>query len=239
MARSDLEKFQRRLSLAAYFRHVFGVENVHDPASVRQFYIMLEQQPEGYDVEGRSYVLKVLDGLAKINSSDLLRYDANVRRHTEALNHRRTEPITLKYFQILAALMTEHYLDRFTDDADAFLANLNAFVEEQNKVRGGYVSLPTFDAGDLNKLAFWMATGSGKTLVMHLNYYQYLDYVEGHPDRQPENILLVTPNEGLSRQHMAEMEKSGIPCQRFNAQTPILYGKDPWTVKVIEITKLV
>ena len=235
MARSTLEHFQRRLALVAYFRHVFGIEDVHDPQSVRRFYDLLKDQ-EGYDAEGRSYVYGILRNRVRgIDEVKLMDYDANVRRHTDALNRRRARPVTLKYFQILAALMTEHYLDRLTHDPDAFLTDLNAFVVEQNKVRGGRVIFPDFTSDDLNKLAFWMATGSGKTLLMHINYYQYLHY---RPDT-PENILLVTTSEGMSEQHMAEMEKSGIPCRRFDATTNDLFSDNPRTVKVIEIHKLV
>jgi hypothetical protein len=32
---------------------------------------------------------------------------------------------------------------------------------------------------DLNKIAVWNATGSGKTLIMHINYHQYLHYSGG------------------------------------------------------------
>jgi len=235
MATSALERFQQRLALVDYFRHVFGVEDVTDPRSVRSFYDALEAQQEGYNAEGRSYVANALEGRVRdMKAEDLLRYDANVKRHTEALNRRRTEPITLKYFQILAALMTERYLDRVTHDPEAFLDKLNAFVKMQNAARGGGIDLPSFTAADLNKLAFWMATGSGKTLLMHLNYYQYLDY---RPD-DSENILLVTPNAGLSEQHIAEMGKSGIPCRRFDADSSDLFTDDARTVKVIEITKL-
>jgi len=231
-----LDRFQRRLALVAYFRHVFGVKHIHDPQAVRAFYDMLKQQPEGYDAEGRSYVSKVLEGLVRgINATQLLTYDANVRRHTEALNRHRAEPITLKYFQILAALMTEHYLDRTTHDPVAFLVDLNAFVDEQNRPRNVRIEFPSFTLDDLNKLAYWMATGSGKTLLMHLNYYQYLHY---RPDA-PENILLVTTGEGMSGQHIAEMEKSGISCRHFSASTTDLFGAHPHTVKVIEIHKLV
>ena len=31
----------------------------------------------------------------------------------------------------------------------------------------------------LNKLAFWMATGSGKTLLMHANFLQYQHALTG------------------------------------------------------------
>ena len=238
MPRNALERFQRRLALVAYFRHVFGVKDVHDPQSVRDFYDMLKRQPEGYTAEGRSYVANVLEGLVRgIDAIRLLAYDANVRRHTDALNRYRTDPITLKYFQVLAALMTEHYLYRVTHAPGTFLADLNAFVDRQNDERGGSIDFPTFTAGDLNKLAYWMATGSGKTLLMHLNYYQYLHYrSETDP---PDNVLLVTTGEGMSAQHMAEMEMSGIPCRHFSASTDDLFGAVPDTVKVIEIHKLV
>ncbi len=236
MSHSSLDRFQRRLALSAYFRHCFGVGDVHDPQSVRAFYNMLKKQPEGYNAEGRSYVANVLEGLVRdIPPARLLTYDANVRQHTQVLNRHRTEPITLKYFQVLAALMTEHYLYRFTHEPDAFLADLNAFVDQQNKARGTRIEYPTFALSDLNKLAYWMATGSGKTLLMHLNYYQYLHY---QPDA-PVNVLLVTTGEGMSEQHIAEMQKSGIPCHRFSATTGDLFGAAPHAVKVIEIHKLV
>ena len=87
---------------------------------------------------------------------------------------------------------------------------------------------------DLNKFAFWMATGSGKTLTMHLNYLQFLHY--SGSDRL-DNIILITPNEGLSAQHMEEMTASGIPSARFG-EGGLLSGH-PRTVRVTEITKLV
>lgn len=233
---STLERFRSRLALVAYFRHIFGVKDVHDHESVREFYDGLSKQREGYNAEGRSYVSSVLEGRVRgIEARQLMAYDANVRRHTETINQHRGEPIVLKYFQVLAALMTEHYLDRIAHEPEAFLRDLNAFVAEQNRARTGRIDFPSFSLDDLNKLAFWMATGSGKTLLMHLNYYQYLHY---YPN-VPENVLLVTPNEGLSEQHISEMCKSGIPCKRFDATTSGLFGAQEQTVKVIEITKLV
>ena len=37
-----------------------------------------------------------------------------------------------------------------------------------------------------------MATGSGKTLIMHLNYLQFLHYGGAE---ELDNIILITPNE--------------------------------------------
>ena len=54
-------------------------------------------------------------------------------------------------------------------------------------------------------------TGSGKTLILHINYYQFFHYTLFSPD----NIILITPNEGLSKQHYEEIKKSGIPCQLY------------------------
>ncbi|MEA3350351.1 MAG: DEAD/DEAH box helicase family protein, partial [Chloroflexota bacterium] len=241
MARSNLEKFKLRLILVDYFRHCFGVTDIHDPKSVRAFYRDLAKRRDGYSTEGRSFTALALTGLVKgIKDEDLRRYDANIKKHIEKINRvRTTETITFKYFQILPALMSEYYFDRLTSAKDTFLADLNAFAEKQNEARRARINYPKFTSGDLNKLAYWMATGSGKTLLMHLNYYQYLDYVENASLDEPENIILITPNAGLSQQHITEMRKSGIPCQGFNAATPSgIFSNQPHSVKVIEITKL-
>ncbi len=240
MSRSALEKLRKRMALTAYFRDAFGVDDPNDPSSVRQYYEELDNQEEGYDDEGRSEVYRFVSFKSDsevLTPDQLLRYDDNVKTHTEALNERRSDPITLKPFQVLACLMAEAYLDRLVNDREAFLDNLNEFANEQNEAKGG-IKFPEFDDSDLDKLAFWMATGSGKTLLMHINYYQYLDYVEDSEDL-PENILLVTPNEGLSEQHIEGLRESSIPCHHFNADTIELQdtGKNP--VKVIEIQKLV
>ncbi|GAH86991.1 unnamed protein product, partial [marine sediment metagenome] len=74
-----------------------------------------------------------------------------------------------------------------------------------------------------------------QTLIMHFNYRQFLHY-----NREPlDNILLITPNEGLSEQHIAEMSASGIPCARFDLEESGLRMDQRNTVRVIEITKLV
>ncbi|MDZ7816705.1 MAG: DEAD/DEAH box helicase family protein [Planctomycetota bacterium] len=80
-----------------------------------------------------------------------------------------------------------------------------------------------------------MATGSGKTLIMHINYRQFLRY----NDLPLDNILLITPNEGLSEQHIEEMTASSIPCLRFDLNESGLGMSEPDAVRVIEITKLV
>ena len=171
-----------------------------------------------------------------VDTLDLARYDDNIRVHLQAINLRRPESITLRYFQYLAALYTELFLDRFFNRRAELVRSLNEFAVERNATR-----LPdepqdaVFVERDLKKLAFWMATGSGKTLIMHLNYRQFLQY-----NNQPlDNILLVTPNEGLSEQHLQELEISGIPARRFDLNDGGFGFSGENAVRVIEITKLV
>ena len=135
----------------------------------------------------------------------------------------------------MAALYTEVVLDRLFNHKAQLLADLNAFVAECNARRlPGEPKDDPFTEDDLTKLAYWMATGSGKTLILHLNYYQFLHY-----NREPlDNILLITPNEGLSEQHLRELELSGIPARRFDLNQSGLF-RTPNEVQVIEITKLV
>lgn len=236
MPSKSFDKFQRRLVLAAYFRQLFGVEDPENSRSIRQYHESLHSTREGFAPGGTSYLAQRLRTMqtVQVPDGDLLRSDANIRRHTEALNARREEAITWKYFQHLAGLMAEHYLHRVKTDAEAFAADINAFAELQNK-RRSYITYPTVSVEDLNKVAFWMATGSGKTLLMHLNYFQYLHYF----GQEIDHILLVTPHEGLTRQHTAEMQRSGIDCAYYlniREQSGELH---PETVKTIEISKLV
>ena len=48
-----------------------------------------------------------------------------------------------------------------------------------------------------------MATGSGKTLLMHCNIRQYMRYATKAGRKNELNrVILLTPNEGLSRQQI-------------------------------------
>jgi hypothetical protein len=58
---------------------------------------------------------------------------------------------------------------------------------------------------EINKIACWCATGAGKTLLMHINKLQVEYYAEKYGVKF-NNLLLVTPNAGLSRQHISELE---------------------------------
>lgn len=89
----------------------------------------------------------------------------------------------------------------------------------------------------LNKLAYWSATGSGKTLLMHANILQYQYYLEKHGRRHELNrLILLTPNEGLSRQHLDEFGKAGISAELFNKDGRGLFTGQ--AVEILDIHKL-
>lgn len=231
--KSEYLKLEQRLVLLAWLHGLFGYE------SNRDLLADMKEAAEGFDALGRSYVyhrLEARGAKVKIPLTDLTRYDDNLREHLRAMNARRPEPITLRYFQYLAVLYTEVFLDWCFHRRGEMLRSLNSFVEKRSAAKpAGEPEDAKFSESDLKKLACWMATGSGKTLIMHINYRQFLHY----NDLPLDNILLITPNEGLSDQHMAEMVASDIPARRFdlNESGLMTTGKD--VVRVIEITKLV
>ena len=225
-------KLEKRLVLLAWLNSLLGYE------SNKQLLSDMKEAEEGWDPYGRSYVYHRIAGRegVKIPLPVLGRYDDNIKAHLEAINARRAGPITLRYFQYLAVLYTEIFLDWYFNSRAKMLAELNKFVTARNLSKPpGDVKDSKFSESDLTKLAFWMATGSGKTLIMHFNYRQFLHYNDGELD----NILLITPNEGLTEQHIEEMNISGVPCERFNLEESGLRLGDKNTVRVIEITKLV
>jgi len=215
--KSEYIKLEQRLVLLAWLNELFGYENNRDLLTD------IKEAAEGFDASGRSYVYHRLEARGdkvRIPLTDLARYDDNIREHLRVMNVRRSDPITLRYFQHLAVLYTELFLDWFFHRLGEMLHSLNGFVEKRNAAKPpGESKDAKFSESDLKKLAFWMATGSGKTLIMHLNYRQFLHY----NDLPLDNILLITPNEGLSAQHMAEMADSDIPARRFDLNESGLY----------------
>ena len=190
---------------------------------------------EGYDAHGQSYLALRLSNLFRGDPSGLYTFDENIKKHLDAINARRPqdEQIVLKYFQLLALLYTEHVLHRVFMDLDNFLRDLNQLVNIRNQT-AGQLGYSPFTQDDLTKFAYWMATGSGKTLLLHINYHQILHYSD-HSGATPfENILLITPNSGLSQQHLNELAISGIPAQLFQQNVATVTSE---TIQLIEITK--
>lgn len=196
---------------------------------------------EGVDDEGVSKLYHAMKSRLfhdNIGSEKLLEYDRNIVRHTNEINEHRREKIQWKYFQYLALLFTEIYLDRYFSDKAKLLEAINGFLRDDFNFRPEtWHGMPEFTEDDLNKVAFWCATGSGKTLMMHINIKQYLYYADKHNAKKLNRILILTPNEGLSKQHLQELEESNFQAELFSkqAQGGLFVGK---SVEVIDINKL-
>ena len=226
-------RLEGRLALLGWLHRQVGYANTRDLLKD------IEQLNEGFREDGRSHISIHLESrsgqMQGLTEGDLQRYDSNIREHLAAMNDGRTEPITLRYFQYLAALYTEIYLDWYSNRAGSLLISLNEFISEHNANCAPDQRYVQFTPNDLSKLAFWMATGSGKTLLLHFNYLQFMHY-----NRKPlDNILLITPNEGLSQQHLDELQVSNIPAIRFDVEQASGLMSQSGAIKVTEITKLV
>ena len=187
-----------------------------------------------------------LFNLTQLPTELLLEYDQNIVKHTQRLNERRItvgeEPIAWKYFQYLALLFTEIYLDWYFSKPHDLLTAIGTQIAAYNEDKPEADQIAGFDEqadawSQLNKLAFWMATGSGKTLLMHANILQYQYYLEKHGRRRELNrMILLTPNEGLSLQHLREFEAAGIEAELFNKEGRGLFAGH--AVEILDIHKL-
>ncbi len=205
---------RNNLVLFDYILNYLGIRNINRLSQ------NLKSQNEGYDAEGRSYFFNTLKGSLKIDETILERYDENIKSYVNHINSVRTEKINLKYFQYLAVLFTEIYFDNEHNNPN-FLSDLNSFANENDKFN--------FKDSDLTKLAYWMATGSGKTLIMHINYLQFHQYNK----KSLDNIILITPSKDMSKQHLEELKKSNISAQIFDPSNPAQE-----LIQVLDIHKL-
>lgn len=217
---------EKHLVLSKYFLHLVGYTEFD---KLREDF---NQTPEGFDAAGNSFILHGLMGKTiLIAENDLMRYDETIKGYEDKLKSNRNETdFSIKYFQYFAILFSEYYFDKLSTSKTQLLADLNVFATKY--CTDSNIPVINFSEDDLRKLAYWMATGSGKTILMHINYWQMIKYF---PDW--ENIILITPNSGLSRQHFEEYRLSGIPCKQYNGSEEslkTLFNE----VLIIEVTKL-
>jgi len=237
--------FLHKLMLNQWLLGLFNVKRFEDLAEH-----MRSEELEGLDENNVHHFHHALTAqlfnLTQLPPELLLEYDQNIVKHTQRLNERRLtrgeEPIVWKYFQYLTLLFTEIYLDRYFHDPQGLLQVLNAQVTAYNADKSVADQIAPFDEQaeawpQLNKLAYWSATGSGKTLLMHANILQYQHYLEKRGRRRELNrIILLTPNEGLSKQHLEEFEKAGISAELFNKDGHGLFTG--YAVEILDIHKL-
>lgn len=223
------------LVLNKYFLSLFGKTEFKDLAED-----MKSVELEGYNEENTSFfhelIIRKYVKLGFLNREKLKEYDENIFRYVRHIGENRGG-LTLKYFQYLSLLFTEIYLDRYFLDRDNFVRDFNEYLTAFNANNAGD-DIGEYTLDGLNKLAYMCATGSGKTLIMHANILQFQHYFEKANEYNSgttfNKIILLTPNEGLSNQHIEEMKLSNIKCSLFEKGT--LYEKKE--VLVIDINKL-
>ena len=235
-----MSRFEDKLILSRWMLAQFGAETLEALGNTLSADHLI-----GFDEENSSKFVHELmtwmpEELREVKDDKLRQYDDNIVRHwcriTKRRNHNGNTLYPL-YFQYLSLLFTEHYLDRYFGDRAALCADLNRFRESFNDKLPEREHITPFEEGDLNKLAIWIATGGGKTLIMHVNILQFQYYLrKAGRDRDFNRVILLTPNEGLSVQHEQELAESGIEGSLF-----VKDGGELFTgtgVEIIDIHKL-
>ena len=248
-------KLDKRLVLAGWLLSEFGFSD--SESGMKHIAAILRNQKTGWDEQNVFYFRRRLEislpENREVTDDQLIQYDRNIFDHwskvvrrRQVREHRDLFPL---YFQYIALLFTEYYLDRWSHDrahgSDALLSEINEFRADFNSRftgRGAAADcVDEFTQNELTKLAFWIATGGGKTLIMHCNILQLEQYLHQRNLRKHFNkYVLITPNEGLSGQHLEEFELSdGFSARRYEKDQPqqrMSYGDVE--IEVIEITKL-
>jgi len=246
-------KFDHRLVLTNWMLELFGVATFEDLGKH-----LRDPAFEGFNEDSISrfhQCMKLIFERPELPNDILLAYDGNIVRHWKRITSRRNadgQNLYPKYFQYLCLLFTEIYLDRYFRNPGKLLTDLNAYAERfnagetpQQMVLGrlfatGFpkdAQIRTYTEADLRKLAFWSATGSGKTLLMHVNILQYQHYQKLNGRESDINrTILLTPNEGLSLQHYNEFRLSGMFADLFDKDAGGLFRGS--SIEIIDIHKL-
>ena len=226
--------FHQHLILNRWLLSLFNVDKVQD---------FFKDEPERFEgvLNGNTLFLEeILYGQffrlhnSPLTADELRRYDLNIVKHWQKITERRNKKdgfeLKMKYFQYLSLLFTEIYLDWYFHKPHDLLNALNqAKADYELTVKEAKIFTP-FDLADLSNLAFWNATGSGKTLIMHVNILQYQHYA-----KKIDKIIVITTNEGLSKQHLDDLLLSDFSASLFDKNAGQLMKSD---VEIIEITKL-
>lgn len=245
--------FGHKLVLNQWIVSLFGFDPLKDHKDgkrtlrpVQPLAKTVKDAPEGMTSENLHQFYKALDvhlqAGAQITRADLLRYEHNIVSHTLAINEKRDRPIVWKYYQWLSLLFAEIYLDRFFADREALLNALNAYVDAFDTYwtdEGYETGITPYELDDLNKLSLQNATGSGKTLLMHVNFLQFRHYASKSLLKHDlTRTVLITPNEQLSLQHAREMKGSNIVASRLLTDSGDLLSSGKSGLRQVDFTEV-
>ncbi len=99
-----------------------------------------------------------------------------LKEYNRYLESQGQKKVNLRYYQILALYFTEVF-----------------FRHKHSR---------EFENFAKNALAYWMATGSGKTIIMHINIFQFIEHSKGFKDLE---LIITTPGVNLIHQHEREV----------------------------------
>ncbi len=231
--------FDDQLVLFRYFLHELKIDSIRALGEK-----LNSSEYEGVNESGNTYFYTYIAHIcqmrgAAVTPEKLRLYDENICRHTRQIGEKRGG-LQWKYFQYVALLFTEMYLDRYFSDADTFCADLNAWLRQVKAQSLGLIDFQPYTTDKLNKLAFMCATGSGKTLIMHMNILQFLHYFKRakriNSKLSINKVIVLAPNEGMSKQHLEELALSSIPAAMFEKDSG--FGRQQDDVIVIDMNKL-
>lgn len=236
-------KLSKALVLNRWILSQFGEMDLGSLADSEFKQSTYEGLDENNTTHFHSYLLNRASYFPSVSQTQLKAWDQNIVSHTLKISEHRDSPIDWKYFQYLGLLFTELYLEKYFSNKEHLLGEINDFVFRYNDPldqsvpnESNFFAQP-FTPQELNKIAFWNATGSGKTLLMHVNILQYQHYLNLLGDKKAVNkVILVTPNEGLTKQHLIEFQESGIAAEIFSKSAGGLFSGSK--VEIIEIQKL-
>ena len=256
MARAPKKKqlpFGHKLVLNQWIISLFGydplLQHKNGERSLKPFKPfadMLSTKADGLDTDNLHRFYKHLSPElqedAAIKLADLLRYEQNIVSHTLAINEKRDRPIVWKYYQWLSLLFAEIYLERYFADIRALQKSLNDYVKGFNSYwedKDYVTGITPFTLDELNKVCLQNATGSGKTLLMHVNFLQFRHYAKKSPLKDDlTRTILITPNEGLSRQHADEFKISSILTERLITDTGDLLSTGRNGLRQVDFTEV-
>lgn len=231
--------FDDQLVLFRYFLHELRIDSLSGLSEK-----LNSTEYEGVNESGNTYFCDYIARISKmkgaaVNPEKLRLYDENICRHTRQIGEKRGG-LRWKYFQYISLLFTEMYLDRYFSNAEAFCADLSTWLDDKKTESLGLIDFQPYTVDKLNKLAFMCATGSGKTLIMHMNILQFLHYFKRtkrlNSKLSINKVIVLAPNEGMSKQHLEELALSSIPAAMFEKDRGFATRRDD--VIVIDMNKL-
>lgn len=119
--------------------------------------------------------LEAYDVNLGLDTNILSNIKGHLKTYNSFLESQQSVEVNLRYYQILSLYFSKIYFNKRLDYDFQF---------------------------SKNSLAYWMATGSGKTIIMHLNILQYLSDCKTFNDFE---IIMTTPGVNLIEQHEREL----------------------------------